>query len=328
MEIKGQAAIVTGGASGLGAATARALAAAGAKVALLDVNDAGAQRGRRQDRRHRGDCDVTDAGSASRPRVDAGRGRARAGRILVNCAGIGRAKRIVGRDGADAARRFRAGDRDQPDRHLQHDAAARPPACSQARAARRRRARRDRLDRVGRGLRGPDRAGGLCVVEGRRRRADPAGGARIRAVRHPRADHRARHLPHADAARAAARRRRSRSAPRCRSRKRLGEPEEFAALACFIVRQRLSQRRSDPPRRRAAHGAALAHDPGRLEIAVRTRACKTGHSRTGSRYHVQQQPHGPHRMGRLRPRRHYFLSALFRDFRPLDHRAVRARARA
>jgi NAD(P)-dependent dehydrogenase (short-subunit alcohol dehydrogenase family) len=42
MEIKGQAAIVTGGASGLGAATARALAAAGAKVAVFDLNEAGA----------------------------------------------------------------------------------------------------------------------------------------------------------------------------------------------------------------------------------------------------------------------------------------------
>ena len=39
MEIKGQAALVTGGASGLGAATARALAAAGAKVAIADVNE-------------------------------------------------------------------------------------------------------------------------------------------------------------------------------------------------------------------------------------------------------------------------------------------------
>ena len=42
MELKGQAAIVTGGASGLGAATARALAAAGAKVTVFDINEAGA----------------------------------------------------------------------------------------------------------------------------------------------------------------------------------------------------------------------------------------------------------------------------------------------
>ena len=48
MEIKGQAAIVTGGASGLGAATARALAAAGAKVAIFDVNEKGRRRGRRR----------------------------------------------------------------------------------------------------------------------------------------------------------------------------------------------------------------------------------------------------------------------------------------
>jgi NAD(P)-dependent dehydrogenase (short-subunit alcohol dehydrogenase family) len=39
MNVKGQAAIVTGGASGLGGATASALAAAGAKVALFDLQD-------------------------------------------------------------------------------------------------------------------------------------------------------------------------------------------------------------------------------------------------------------------------------------------------
>jgi NAD(P)-dependent dehydrogenase (short-subunit alcohol dehydrogenase family) len=38
MDIRGQAAIVTGGASGLGAATARMLAEAGARVAIIDVN--------------------------------------------------------------------------------------------------------------------------------------------------------------------------------------------------------------------------------------------------------------------------------------------------
>ena len=39
MQIEGQAAIVSGGASGLGRATARALAAAGVKVAILDINE-------------------------------------------------------------------------------------------------------------------------------------------------------------------------------------------------------------------------------------------------------------------------------------------------
>ena len=54
MDIKGHAAIVTGGASGLGAATADELARAGAKVACLDVNLDGARAVAEQDRRHRG----------------------------------------------------------------------------------------------------------------------------------------------------------------------------------------------------------------------------------------------------------------------------------
>ncbi len=43
MDVKGLAALVTGGASGMGAVTGRALAAAGAKVAFLDVNQAAAE---------------------------------------------------------------------------------------------------------------------------------------------------------------------------------------------------------------------------------------------------------------------------------------------
>ena len=46
---------------------------------------------------------------------------------------------------------------------------------------------------------GPDRAGGLFVLQGRHRRAHAAGRARTRAVRHPRLRDRAGHLPHADA---------------------------------------------------------------------------------------------------------------------------------
>lgn len=98
MEIAGQAAIVTGGASGLGAATARALAAAGAKVAVLDFNLAGAEAVASQVGGVAVPCDVSSADSAAQAfgRIGQTLGPAR---ILVNCAGIAPAKRIVGRNG-------------------------------------------------------------------------------------------------------------------------------------------------------------------------------------------------------------------------------------
>jgi NAD(P)-dependent dehydrogenase (short-subunit alcohol dehydrogenase family) len=98
MEIKGHAAIVTGGASGLGAATARALAAAGGKVALLDVNENSAGEIAREIGGVAVKCDVADATSAAAA-VKQAAGAHGPARILVNCAGIGPAKRIVGRDG-------------------------------------------------------------------------------------------------------------------------------------------------------------------------------------------------------------------------------------
>ncbi|MFI4972727.1 MAG: SDR family NAD(P)-dependent oxidoreductase, partial [Hyphomicrobiales bacterium] len=64
MEIKGQAAIVTGGASGLGAATARALAASGAKVAVFDLNEKGAAEVAASIKGIAVACDVADAASA------------------------------------------------------------------------------------------------------------------------------------------------------------------------------------------------------------------------------------------------------------------------
>src|SRR5262245_25574122 len=98
MDIAAQAAIVTGGASGLGAATARALAAAGAKVAVLDVNEKAAADVAAEIGGMAAACDV-----ASSQEVEAAVRKAAAAhgaaRILVNCAGIGPAKRIVGRDG-------------------------------------------------------------------------------------------------------------------------------------------------------------------------------------------------------------------------------------
>jgi NAD(P)-dependent dehydrogenase (short-subunit alcohol dehydrogenase family) len=98
METKGHAAIVTGGASGLGAATARALAAAGAKVAVIDVNEKAATEMAADVKGIAVGCDVADSASAEAAvkKAAAAHGPAR---ILVNCAGIGPAKRIVGREG-------------------------------------------------------------------------------------------------------------------------------------------------------------------------------------------------------------------------------------
>lgn len=98
MEIKGQAAIVTGGASGLGAATARTLAAGGAKVAILDVNDKAAAEIAADLGGVAVRCDVADSASAEAAIKQAAEAHGPA-RILVNCAGVGPAKRIVGRDG-------------------------------------------------------------------------------------------------------------------------------------------------------------------------------------------------------------------------------------
>ena len=96
MDPKGQAAIVTGAASGLGAATAELLAQQGAKVALLDVNDCGPLAAKIAGLALT--CDVTNDDSA-RAAIDQARGQHGTARILVNCAGVGPAKRIVGRDG-------------------------------------------------------------------------------------------------------------------------------------------------------------------------------------------------------------------------------------
>ena len=99
MDIKGHAAIVTGGASGLGAATARMLAEAGAKVAIFDVNKKAAAEVAIDINGIAIDCDVTDNGATERAIASAAADHGLA-RIVVNCAGVGPAKRIVGRDGA------------------------------------------------------------------------------------------------------------------------------------------------------------------------------------------------------------------------------------
>src|SRR6266511_2758073 len=98
MDIKGHAAIVTGGGSGLGAATAAELAGASAKVTCLDINLDGARAVADKIGGLAVRCDVTDAEQSVAALAEA-RGKHGAARILINCAGVGPAKRIVGRDG-------------------------------------------------------------------------------------------------------------------------------------------------------------------------------------------------------------------------------------
>lgn len=96
MEIKGMAAVVTGGGSGMGAETARWLAKAGAKVAVLDLKNADAVA------KEIGgigiECDVTSEASA-KAALEAAKAKNGPVRILMNCAGIAPGARVVGKEG-------------------------------------------------------------------------------------------------------------------------------------------------------------------------------------------------------------------------------------
>ncbi len=101
MNIQGQAALVTGGGSGLGEATARELARLGAKVAVLDINLANAQKVAAEIGGVAFACDITDSASlqAAVNGAAAAHGPAR---ILAHIAGIGAAKRVIAKDGSAA----------------------------------------------------------------------------------------------------------------------------------------------------------------------------------------------------------------------------------
>jgi NAD(P)-dependent dehydrogenase (short-subunit alcohol dehydrogenase family) len=98
MQISGSAALVTGGASGLGAETARLLAREGAKVAVLDRNAAAGVAIAAEIGGVFWSCDVTEPASVEAALAQAAAAHG-AARILINCAGIGSAARIIGRDG-------------------------------------------------------------------------------------------------------------------------------------------------------------------------------------------------------------------------------------
>jgi NAD(P)-dependent dehydrogenase (short-subunit alcohol dehydrogenase family) len=98
MDISGKTAFITGAASGLGAATARALAKAGARVAIFDRNAGQGQAIAAELGGQFFAVDVADAASAEGA-VSAAIAALGTPSVLVNCAGIGTAARIVGRDG-------------------------------------------------------------------------------------------------------------------------------------------------------------------------------------------------------------------------------------
>jgi NAD(P)-dependent dehydrogenase (short-subunit alcohol dehydrogenase family) len=99
MNVRQQAALVTGGASGLGAQTARELARRGARVAVLDRNEQGAQAVAEEIGGIGIGCDVTSCEEvlAAIHRARDAHGPAR---ILMNVAGIGTAKRLIAKDGS------------------------------------------------------------------------------------------------------------------------------------------------------------------------------------------------------------------------------------
>ncbi len=98
MDVKGIAAVVTGGGSGMGAETARHLARAGAKVALLDINKANVDAVAKEVGGIALECDISSEASA-KAALDAAKQAHGPARILINCAGIAPGARVVGKEG-------------------------------------------------------------------------------------------------------------------------------------------------------------------------------------------------------------------------------------
>jgi len=214
MQITGHAAIVTGGGSGLGAATAERLAKAGARVAVLDVNKDAATAVAKKIGGIAVHCDVTDAKSGEEAIAEAAASHNTA-RILINCAGVGPAKRIVGKEGPQPLTDF--------------ERVVKINLIGTFNMLRLTAAAMQTLEPV-------DGERGVIINT-----ASVAAGA----IRHPRTGHRPRHLRHADAARVAA--------GSTGFTRRVGAVSEAARRAVRICRagaahdrERLSQRRKYP----------------------------------------------------------------------------------
>src|SRR5262245_10270604 len=98
MDPRGHAAVVTGGASGLGEGTAIKLATAGMKVTVLDLNMDLAREVAKKIGGHAEHCDVADE-TSMQTALKGARDKFGIARVLINCAGIGGGSRIVGKEG-------------------------------------------------------------------------------------------------------------------------------------------------------------------------------------------------------------------------------------
>ena len=105
MNIENRVAIITGGGSGLGAETARQLAKAGAKIALLDKNVSATEKIAKEIGGLVVGCDVADSGSAEKA-VEQITETMGAPRICINCAGVAPVNRIVGKSGPMPLKEF------------------------------------------------------------------------------------------------------------------------------------------------------------------------------------------------------------------------------
>ena len=107
MEIKNCVAIITGGASGMGAETAKMLSQHGAKVALFDVNKEAAEKNAADVQGFAVSCDVTKSESVEAAIKEVEKHFGTAARICINCAGIVHGKRMVGKEGPMPLDEFR-----------------------------------------------------------------------------------------------------------------------------------------------------------------------------------------------------------------------------
>src|ERR1039457_5582820 len=98
MELKGSSAVITGGASGLGAGTARTLTSLGVRCTIFDRNEDGAKQLADEIGANYVAGDVTDPEDCQRAVNQAAEGGNL--RIAVNCAGTGWVGRVINRDGS------------------------------------------------------------------------------------------------------------------------------------------------------------------------------------------------------------------------------------